>query len=278
VNRTALATLCLSVGLISGSHGLAAPYAKLETRTKISIEIRPLTADLVSERDALFETLSLDASSAEAVETSMRLAWPEPQSISTLRLRAVSAPPEPGATHGVNLDAQLTLPDGSTIHARRLISLEERATTLFEVYRLGKRTLTLALALEATRETVVLGPRAPGSMVRFRLEVVRVTAGQQVSLENNYLNTLVGEPVSYSFRLGATPEADAVSVTLTPTRLHASVAEIDVSVSGRLPLGGELTVIGRTEHWLASRDATSTLAFESGEPPTGYRFLVTTRF
>ena len=278
MNRTAFALVTLlCVGLISSPRSSAAPPA-LETRTKIEIQIRPLTADIVSEREALFEKLVLDPSTSEPAVTTLRLAWPAPASVSTLVLRATPAPPGPGAAHGVTLDAQLTLPNGSTIHARRSLSLEDRATTLFEVYRVGRNALTLALDLEAHRETVVLAARAPGSAVRFRVEVVRVTGGQQVSLENNYLNTLVGEPVTYSFRLGTTPEADAVSLTLTPTRLHASIAEIDVAVAGRLPLPGELAVISRTEHWLASRDATSTLAFESGEPPTGYRFLVTSRF
>lgn len=277
MSRTSLALVSLAVAPLLGLDARAAP-PQLETRTKIEIEIRPMTADLVSGNDALFEKLVLDTSATEAAVTTLRLAWPEPESISTLVLRAVPAPPEPGGVYGVSLDAQLTLPNGNTVNARRGISLEERATTLFEVYRVGRRALTLALELEAHRETVVLGPRAPGSAVRFRVEVVRVTAGQQVSLENNYLNTLVGEPVTYSFRLGTTPDVDAVSVTLTPTRLHASVAEIDVAVAGRLPLPGELAVISRTEHWLASRDATSKLAFESGEPPTGYRFLVTARF
>jgi hypothetical protein len=178
----------------------------------------------------------------------------------------------------VNFDARLTLPDRTTVHSSRSVSLDERATALFEVYRLGDRSLTLALGLEASRQTVVVAQRAPGSQVRFRVEVVRVDAGRQVSLESNHLNTLVGEPVSYSFRLGEAPDADAVSVTLLPTELHADIAEIDVSVSGRLPLDGDLTVISRSERWLASRDATSTLAFESGDPPTGYRFLVTARF
>ena len=30
--------------------------------------------------------------------------------------------------------------------------------------------------------------------------------------------------------------------------------------------------------WLASRGATSTLAFEAGDPPSGYRFRITARF
>ena len=263
------------VGTGFGPPADAAP-ALLETRTKITIEIRPLTAELVSDREALFATLVLD--SPEPAETTLRVAWPDPGSVSALDIRAIEAPPSPGAAHTVNLDARLVLPDRTTVHTARSVSIDERGTALFEVYRLGERSLTLALQLEATRETVVAAARAPGSQVRFRVEIVRVVEGRQVSLENNYLNTLVGEPVSYSFRLAETRDADAVSVTLKPTRLHADIAEIDVDVAGRLPLGSELVVIGRTEHWLASRDATSTLAFESGEPPSGYRFLITARF
>ena len=268
----------VALALVAGGFALpgVGATAALEVRTKIRIEVRPLTAQLVSERDALFATLVVDPT--EPAETSLRLAWPDPGSVSTLGLRAVQVPPSAGAENAVTLDAQLVLPDRTTVHAARTVTLDDHATALFEVYRLGDRSLTLALELEATRETVVAAARAPGSQVRFRVEVVRVISGRQVSLENNYLNTLVGEPVSYSFRLADTADADAVSLTLKPTRLHADIAEIDVDVSGKLPLGGELVVIGRTEHWLASRDATSTLAFESGEPPSGYRFLVTARF
>lgn len=254
----------------------AAPRVSLETRTRITIEFHPLTAALASDREAMFGKLVLV--SPEPVETTLRLAWPDPKSVSVLDIRAAKAPAGEDSQHTVNLDARLLLPDRTTVHAARSVSFEDRGTVLFEVYRLGDRALTFALQLEATQETVVAAARAPGSKVRFRVEIVRVTEGRQVSLENNYLDTLVGEPVSYSFRLAETPEADAVSLTLEPTRIHAEVVEIDVEVSGRLPLDGQLTVIGRTERWLASRDAISTLSVESGEPPTGYRFLVTARF
>jgi hypothetical protein len=105
-----------------------------------------------------------------------------------------------------------------------------------------------------------------------------VIDGREASLEDNFLNTLVGEPVSYAFRMTDTPEAEAVMIELRPLRLHANIAEIDVEITGTMTLDEEVIVVGRTEHWLASRGATSTLAFESGEPPSGYRFRITARF
>jgi len=253
----------------------AAPVA-IEKRTRITAEIRPLTAGFADERDALHATLVLD--SEEPRETRLRLAWPEETDVSTLVMRAERGATPTGAAHSLELDARLTLPDGSTVHATRSVAFDEETTALFEIYRYGQRSLTVAIAATARTELVVEPRRAPGAQVRFRVEIVRVDQGRQLSLEDNYLDTLVGESVGYSFRLAETSDAAAVSITLKPTRLHADIAEIDIEISGKLPLEDDLVVVGRTEHWLASRGATSTLAFEAGEPPTGYRFLITARF
>ena len=37
-------------------------------------------------------------------------------------------------------------------------------------------------------------------------------------------------------------------------------------------------LMSRKEQWLATRGATSSLTLETGEPPRGYRFLVTPYF
>ena len=274
--RTGAATL-LAVGyaLLASSAAVASPVS-IEKRTKITIEIHPMTAELVSEQDALHTTLVLD--SEEPAETQLGLAWPGTDDRSTLVLSASRVTPRGVSAFAVDFDGHLTLPDGSTVHAARSISFDDETTALFEVYRYGDRSLTLAVKATATSELVVAPKRAPGSQVRFRLEIVRVIDGRQVSLEDNYLNTLVGEPVAYSFRLSDTPGAESVKIVLEPLRLHANIAEIDVEIMGKMTLEEEVVVIGRTEHWLASRGATSTLAFEAGDPPSGYRFRITARF
>jgi len=271
-----VAALLVVAGALLGSPLLAAPSVDIEKRTKITVEVTPLTAELVSEQEVLYATLVLD--SEDPAETELRLAWPESDNRSTLILSASKVTPRPGNAFAVDINGRLTLPDGSTVHAARGISFDDETTALFEVYRYGDKSLTVAIKATATTEMVVSAKRAPGSQVRFRLEIVKVIEGRTASLEDNYLNTLVGEPVTYSFRLADTPGAEAISITLKPLKLHAGIAEIDIEIIGKITLDEEFIVIGRTEHWLASRGATSTLAFEAGEPPSGYRFLITARF
>jgi hypothetical protein len=267
--------LALIAGILAGP-ALGAPSVSIEKRTRIEIELRPLTASLVSEGEARRARLVLV--SGEAEETKLRLAWPGPDDVSTLTMRAATAATLAGYEHTVDLDARLGLPDATVVHASRTVSFDDGETVLFEVYRHGEKSLTLAIELAATLETIVSSRPSPGEQVRFRIEIVRVLDGRQIPLENNYLNTLVGESVSYAFRLDNRPGADAVSITLKPKKLHADIAEIDIEISGKLPMEDEIIVIGRNERWMATRDATSTLAFETGEPPTGYRFLITARF
>jgi hypothetical protein len=270
-----IAVLAASGVLVASSLATAAPVG-IEKRTKITIEVRPLTAELVSEDEALHTHLVID--SYDPAETEIRLAWPAASEPSTLAVRATRVSPPAGSAYAVDLDGRLTLPDGSIVHAARSITFDEDTTALFEVYRYGDRSLTVAIKATASTEMVVAAKRAPGSQVRFRLEIVRVLDGRELSLEDNFLNTLVGEPVSYAFRLADTPEAESVTITLKPLRLHANIGEIDVEIAGKMTLDDEVVLIGRTEHWLASRGATSTLAFEAGEPPSGYRFRITARF
>jgi hypothetical protein len=270
------AALLVIAGALLGSPLLAAPAVGIEKRTKITVEVRPLTAELVSEREHLYATLVLD--SEDPAETELRLAWPESDDRSTLVLSAARVTARPGSAFAVDFDGRLTLPDGATVHAARSMAFDEEETALFEVYRYGDRSLTLVINDTATTEMVVAAKRAPGSQVRFRLEIVKVVEGREASLEDNYMNTLVGEPVTYSFRLAETPGAEAISIEMKPLRLHANIAEIDVEITGKMTLDEQVIVIGRTEHWLASRGATSTLAFEAGDPPSGYRFRITARF
>jgi hypothetical protein len=274
--RTGVAALLAVGGVLLASSALLASPVGIEKRTKITIELRPLTADLISEHDVGHANLVLD--SEYPAETELGLAWPAPNDRSTLVVSASRVPPGAGGPYSVDFEGRLTLPDGSTVHAARSVSFDDKTTALFEVYRYGDRSLTLAVTATVTTEMVVTANPSPGSQVRFRLEIVKVVDGREVSLEDNFLNTLIGEPVTYAFRLADTREADAVTIELKPQRLHADIAEIDVEITGTMTLDEEMIVIGRTEHWLASRGATSTLAFEAGDPPSGYRFRITARF
>ena len=97
-------------------------------------------------------------------------------------------------------------------------------------------------------------------------------------IERNQLSTFVGESVAYSFRLGDRGEADAVRITLKPVRVVGELITIDIDVSGTLPGENDVQLISKTESWTTTRGAVSSVAVESGDPPTGYRFLVTPRY
>ncbi|HXV76953.1 MAG TPA: hypothetical protein VD788_11620 [Candidatus Polarisedimenticolaceae bacterium] len=279
MSRTAPSTaalICVAGSLVAwpGSAGAAPPA--IERRTIVVVEVRPLTAERVGERADRPLRLVLD--SEDDAGALVELGWPTAADRSRMTFRVAHAPAVAGSERAVALDARLVLPDGTSVHASRTIAFDENETTLFEIHRFDDRSLTLAVELATESELVVSSRLTPGSPIRFRLEIVRVLDGRSIPLENDYLNTLIGEEVSYAFRLADTADADSVSITIAPRRLVGDIAEIDISVSGKLPVGDELMIIGRTERWLASRDATSTLAFEAGQPPTGYRFLLTARF
>lgn len=269
-----IAVVAVVIGLWPA--GAEAAPRGFEKRTKVNVEVQSLTAETVGGREDGPATISLDSSDPR--ETKLELVWPEPGDLSELRFRVSHAPPPAGSERAVTLDARLVLPDGTRVHASRTVAFDESETILFEIHRFDNRSLTLSVQLTVEVELVVSTHPTPGSQIRFRLEIVRVIEGREVVLENNYLNTLMGEDVSYGFQLADSVDADAVQITIHPRRLIGNIAEIDVSVNGRLQMGDELMVIGRSERWMASRDATSTLAFESGDPPTGYRFRITARF
>jgi hypothetical protein len=93
------------------------------------------------------------------------------------------------------------------------------------------------------------------------------------------LNTFVGQPVSYSFRLGQPGEVQSGSVRLLPAQLVGDTLRVEVDISGTLPdAEGSMALISRTEEWLSTSGATSSLVLETGEPPKGFRFRVTPRF
>jgi hypothetical protein len=112
----------------------------------------------------------------------------------------------------------------------------------------------------------------------LELEIQRVIDGRTVSLERNELRTFVGATVSYSFRLGKVGEADSVLVRLTPLKVSGDVATVRVELTGSLPGGDTTQMVSRSEKWFCSRRVASTIPLESGDPPNGYRFLVTAHF
>jgi hypothetical protein len=254
----------------------ATPKVHMTRQVNIEIELVPMTAPVLPGTPP--GSLRMVVRPEQPAETGFRVHWPEPDSVTHVKLLGKRTSAAGSERHEVALEAELVLPDGSKVRSGRLVQLEERATTLFELYRLGERALTMVVEAEATEEVIVSRHAAVGAPVRFRVEIQRVEAGRAISLETDILQTFVGESVSYGFRLGEAPESDAVRLSLRPLRISGELVEIKVETDGTLPGEDGLTVLARSENLVASRGVVSTLAFESGDPPTGYRFLVTAEF
>lgn len=255
---------------------VAAPTIDLDRRTRIVLKITPLDATAAPRT---LHATEIDVEAGGTVGGSLNVAWPSAADVSHIDLHVSSSPPTLDGQFPVAIAAELRTPDGRRIHSERAFRFNERATTLFEIDRVDGRSLTLAVEAIAEIETVYSSRRTVGPPVRFRVEIWRVSAGRTIRLEDNFLNSFVGDPVSYGFRLGDGDGATEVTLTLLPVRLEGEIAEVEIEIGGRLPgADGGLAVIGRRERWLASRDAPFKLAFEHGEPPEGYRFVLTTRF
>jgi len=261
--------LCL-LALATVASTALAQAVRFERVHKPTFEVHVVKPEQPGDRAARLELGERDGRVSFAVR------WPglpRPLDVTLVGHRLSSALDE---EQRVRIEAAVTWPDGRVVRAERLVTFVDEATTVFELLREADRPLTLVLEGTIELETRLPTAPVPGDPVRMLVEIQRVDAGRTISLETNLLQTFVGESVSYSFRLG--DNADAGEIRLLPLRLTGDVAEIDVELHGALPRGDATTVVSRREHWVTSRGATSTLALEDGDPPTGYRFLVTPRF
>ena len=262
------AALCLPVA--------ADPRLRLVETEKIVLEVRPLTASFAVEPQGGGRLELGPTDPLSSVELALR--WPGERKTTRVALTAQRRPPRAGVEHLVRLDAEVRLADGREVRATREVAIQQATTVLFELYREYGRALTLAVDGRVVREESLAVRPTAGPAVQLVLEVERVWDGRTAPLETNRLSTFVGEPVTYSFRLGEEQELESVRVRLTPLKLFGDVAQMEMEVSGALPDGETTRRIERTEQWLASRDTTSSVTVEAGEPPRGYRFLVTARF
>jgi hypothetical protein len=243
---------------------------------RILLEIRLLTAETVEEVDGDF---ALDVGETSPAELVLRVLWPDPGLPSRLELRATRRPSAAGQI--VRLESELVPPDGRTPTraVREIVFTAGTATALFEVARQGDRALTLAVQGELTRRATYTALPTVGAPVRFRVDIEWVERGAAVTLETNWLNTFVGRSVAYSFRLGEIEEAASASVRLLPVQILGDAVRIEVDITGTLPDPERgVAMVSRREQWLSTKGTTSTLSFASGEPPTGYRFVVTPQF
>ena len=144
------------------------------------------------------------------------------------------------------------------------------------------RNETGGLTLAVTVERKVLGYRVAsagtGEPVAFRLEVDVVRSDRVVPVETNHLQTLMGQPVEYSFRRGRGDGLQSVRLELTPVGRVGELLEVAIDISGSLPGSDRRLLLGRNETLFSSRGVTSTVTVTNGTPPTGYRFRITPDF
>jgi hypothetical protein len=259
-----------------GGPAGADPSIHLVEREEITLTVRPLTAQVAEGQPS---SLTFDAEGGSSAELELELRWPDADSPRRLRLRAT---PRPALTGPVaRITSELIEQDGSVSAraSREMLFTTDSTTALFEVARHGDHVLTLVVAGERTRRMEYSVLPVIGKPVAFTVEIEWVKEGRGTLLETNLLQTFVGQSVGYSFRLGAPGMAQAASLRLLPLQLVGDTMRVEVDLSGTVTdEDGDVTVISRKEQWLSTRGTTSTLSLADGEPPTGFRFLVTPRF
>ncbi|MCP3979719.1 MAG: hypothetical protein GY716_10390 [bacterium] len=273
--RPAVLSLTTVVALAVSADFRAAPEIDIIRRPRLALIVSPITAGVPREASPPPYRLELEGKDDEL---RFDVLWPDPGESSTLHLRAAEQATLPGHERSIRIDARLRTPDGREVTEARTLGFSERSTTLFEVFRIAGKPLTVAIDLDVTMETRVSPMPVADRPVLLRLEIQRVDGESTISLETNDLRTLVGRSTSYSFRLGSLPESEAAEIRLRPLRVVGELIELQAQVSGTLPDGERVTLAARNEQWVITRGTTSALSFETGEPPQGYRFLVTPDF
>lgn len=262
--------------LLAGSVfciGSAEAGLRLVERERVVLKLRPLTT-LQAEGEYELR-LPLD----QEGHLSMEVRWPDEESLSRIDLRAGQRPRATGQGQTIDLHADVTLPGGAKRQARRTLVFTDSAMELFELLRdQDDRSLVLAVVAEVQSELALPGAGSSGQPIQLLLEIERMEAGEATPLETNQLSTLVGEAVSYSFQIETAHGSESLRLELIPHSISGDLVQIELELSGVLPGPEGPVVIGRKEHWLGSRGASSSISLEAGEPPAGYRFLVTPRF
>jgi hypothetical protein len=187
-------------------------------------------------------------------------------------------PPQSGAPHALRLEGKLELPDGSRLKSSRDLAFDGSTTALFELARFDERSLTLVIEANVETEMVFAARPVIGRPVVMNLEIEWLESGEGRTLETNRLSTFVGESVSYSFHMSSNESTEGLEIRLTPLRIYGDLIQVRAEISGSVPRDEAPELLSRTEQWMISRGESSAFEIAEGEPPTGYRFIVTPRF
>ncbi len=267
--------LPLATFLIAATAQAAPPPELTVRRTEVvELRIRPLTAS-DADRD---KTLNLRIDSPDGARGSLRFEWPEPGRTCVAAVEARDAVGSLAEDHSVTIGVVLELDDGTRVASDRTLRIRGDSTALFEIYREGESSLTLSVEARIDTRTTYLARPEVTRPVGIRLAVERLDGDRAIPLETNALQTFLGLPVAYAFDLGGTEDDDAIRIRFTPQSIAGGVVTLDVAFEGRLgtPAGPEWT--GRTQRIVTTSGTTTAVPVQAGDPPVGYRFLVTPQF
>lgn len=255
------------------SIGSAAPYTVQEERILL------LHVDVLAVQRDRTETLAsrtVEVFQEAGGSAQLGLPWPGADAPARLRLDASGTPAGDEGPHRLSIRTLLSV-QGQRVYAGRTLEVDEGSTTLMDAFEDSGVRLVLAFRAEtASRPVVVRGVTGPA--VRFQLVIERVLGERFVPLETNRLQTFLGQSVEYSFQRGEGEAVESVRLRLRPLRIEGELAEVEVEISGSLPGEPNRLLLSRTDRVLSSRGATSPVIVATGQPASGYRFLITPEF
>jgi len=270
------ATFLSALALVLASSLPSAGQPRLKLEARLALELVPLAVegDVTRRLDAVH----LDVGDGRTERRRVEVGWSD-GTVDKLEIEATGSPGPPDGANTLALRARWTGSDGRRIESRRRLALRQGSTAFHEVLREPGRSLTLAVVAENVQRPVLAAPSAGGRRVAFELEVEKVSGEAIVPLETNFLNTFVGEPVSYAFRRGSDETLEQLSLELRPTRVDGEIVTVEFRLSGALHRGSEVPLyLSRYESLVTNLDTASTVSAAVGEPPEGYRFVITPRF
>lgn len=256
--------------------GNARAIPAIEEQARLLLTLHVLPADDAAS-GASVATRSVEIVPGHVASLELDIPWPSPERPSHLKLEAAGSPGA-GEEHDSTLESWLTLPDGRTSHAKREVRIREGTTRLVEIFAEKKRRLILGVEAEKVLRPVVRAGASATRAVRLGVEVQRVQGEQVVSLETNLLDTFVGEAVEYSFQRGGGDELEALRLLLRPIHIEGDLVEVSIEVTGTLPGAPTRLLLSRSERFVASRGAASSVTVSAEGSSAGYRFVITPAF
>lgn len=254
---------------------VALPYQVAE-QAVVLLEIRPLAVE--PENIRTLPSLVLVLEPGETATGRIELPWIDGDA-GIVELEANAEVGGDDRPHVIRLATHRNRGSGETQRSARTLSMRDGSTSLYEALVDGEHRLTLAITATRDVRAVARRPSGTGRRINLALEVQKVVDGEFVALETNELNTFSGEAVEYSFRRGAGETLEQLRLTLRPWVPTGDVVTVDLELTGTLHAGSSAPLLlSHHETLITNRDTTSAVIAAVGDPPNGYRFLVTPRF